>query len=142
MRTGRPSAAGGGQKQRIDPDRDHGGDGHHGADFAGDGGSAWWAAGNGRAWNGQDGHANSSGMMDLLIQARQGGYPDTGSGLQGAGGREHLTRRPQGRLGNDYPLPQEGGRRGGEVYGAERPAGGDGNNADLSNRHHTREGGK
>jgi general secretion pathway protein G len=69
-----------------------------------------------------------------LYNARKGKFPDTTTGLKALVDMEILDKMPKDAWGNDYVYTLEAGRPVIISYGADGTAGGDGYNADISNR--------
>ena len=72
-----------------------------------------------------------------LYNARKGKFPDTATGLKALVDMEILDKMPKDAWGNDYVYTLENGRPVVTSYGADGVPGGDGPNADLSNRPQT-----
>jgi general secretion pathway protein G len=77
-----------------------------------------------------------------LYNARKGKFPDTGTGLKALVDMEILDKMPKDAWGNDYVYTLEAGRPIVISYGADGTAGGDGSNADITNRPETAATGK
>jgi len=69
-----------------------------------------------------------------LYNARKGKFPDTATGLKALVDMEILDKMPKDAWGNDYVYTLENGRPVVTSYGADGTPGGEGANADLSNR--------
>lgn len=69
-----------------------------------------------------------------LYNARKGKFPDTTTGLKALVDMEIIDKAPKDAWGNDYVYTLENGRPVITSYGADGVPGGDGPNADLSNR--------
>ena len=69
-----------------------------------------------------------------LYNARKGKFPDTATGLKALVDLEILDKMPKDAWGNDYLYTLENGRPVITSYGADGVPGGEGPNADLSNR--------
>lgn len=69
-----------------------------------------------------------------LYNARKGKFPDTATGLKALVDMEILDKMPKDAWGNDYVYTLENGRPVVTSYGADGVPGGDGPNADISNR--------
>lgn len=69
-----------------------------------------------------------------LYNARKGKFPDTTTGLKALVDMEIIDKSPKDAWGNDYVYTLENGRPVITSYGADGVPGGDGPNADLSNR--------
>jgi general secretion pathway protein G len=69
-----------------------------------------------------------------LYNARKGKFPDTTTGLKALVDMEILDKMPKDAWGNDYVYTLENGRPVVTSYGADGTPGGDGPNADISNR--------
>jgi len=69
-----------------------------------------------------------------LYNARKGKFPDTATGLKALVDMEILDKMPKDAWGNDYVYTLENGRPVVTSYGADGTPGGDGPNADISNR--------
>jgi len=72
-----------------------------------------------------------------LYNARKGKFPDTTTGLKALVDMEILDKMPKDAWGNDYVYTLESGRPIVTSYGADGVPGGDGANADISNRPQT-----
>ncbi|HUM09331.1 MAG TPA: type II secretion system major pseudopilin GspG [Myxococcaceae bacterium] len=72
-----------------------------------------------------------------LYNARKGKFPDTTTGLKALVDMEILDKMPKDAWGNDYVYTLENGRPVIVSYGADGVPGGDGPNADISNRPQT-----
>jgi general secretion pathway protein G len=72
-----------------------------------------------------------------LYNARKGKFPDTATGLKALVDMEILDKMPKDAWGNDYVYTLENGRPVVTSYGADGVPGGDGPNADISNRPQT-----
>jgi general secretion pathway protein G len=72
-----------------------------------------------------------------LYNARKGKFPDTATGLKALVDMEILDKMPKDAWGNDYVYTLENGRPVIISYGADGVPGGDGPNADNSNRPQT-----
>jgi general secretion pathway protein G len=69
-----------------------------------------------------------------LYNARKGKFPDTATGLKALVDMEILDKMPKDAWGNDYVYTLENGRPVVTSYGADGTPGGEGPNADISNR--------
>ncbi len=69
-----------------------------------------------------------------LYNARKGKFPDTTTGLKALVDMEILDKMPKDAWGNDYVYTLENGRPVVTSYGADGAPGGEGSNADLTNR--------
>ena len=69
-----------------------------------------------------------------LYNARKGKFPDTTTGLKALVDLEIIDKMPKDAWGNDYVYTLESGRPVITSYGADGTPGGDGPNADISNR--------
>ena len=69
-----------------------------------------------------------------LYNARKGKFPDTATGLKSLVDMEILDKMPKDAWGNDYVYTLENGRPVVTSYGADGVPGGEGPNADISNR--------
>ena len=69
-----------------------------------------------------------------LYNARKGKFPDTATGLKALVDMEILDKMPKDAWGNDYVYTLENGRPVVTSYGADGVPGGEGPNADISNR--------
>ena len=69
-----------------------------------------------------------------LYNARKGKFPDTTTGLKALVDMEILDKMPKDAWGNDYVYTLENGRPVVTSYGADGTPGGEGPNADISNR--------
>ena len=69
-----------------------------------------------------------------LYTARKGKFPDTATGLKALVDMEILDKMPKDAWGNDYVYTLENGRPVVTSYGADGVPGGEGPNADISNR--------
>lgn len=69
-----------------------------------------------------------------LYNARKGKFPDTATGLKALVDMEIIDKMPKDAWGNDYVYTLENGRPVVTSYGADGVPGGDGPNADISNR--------
>ena len=69
-----------------------------------------------------------------LYNARKGKFPDTTTGLKALVDLEIIDKMPKDAWGNDYVYTLENGRPVITSYGADGVPGGDGPNADISNR--------
>jgi len=69
-----------------------------------------------------------------LYNARKGKFPDTATGLKALVDMEILDKMPKDAWGNDYVYLLENGRPVITSYGADGSPGGDGVNADITNR--------
>jgi general secretion pathway protein G len=69
-----------------------------------------------------------------LYNARKGKFPDTTTGLKALVDLEILDKMPKDAWGNDYVYTLENGRPTITSYGADGAPGGDGPNADITNR--------
>ena len=72
-----------------------------------------------------------------LYNARKGKFPDTATGLKALVDMEILDKMPKDAWGNDYVYTLENGRPVVTSYGADGVPGGEGPNADISNRPQT-----
>ncbi len=69
-----------------------------------------------------------------LYNARKGKFPDTTTGFKALVDLEIIDKLPKDAWGNDYVYTLENGRPIITSYGADGTPGGDGPNADLTNR--------
>ncbi|HZX43936.1 MAG TPA: type II secretion system major pseudopilin GspG [Myxococcaceae bacterium] len=69
-----------------------------------------------------------------LYNARKGKFPDTTTGFKALVDLEIIDKLPKDAWGNDYVYTLENGRPVIISYGADGVPGGDGPNADISNR--------
>ena len=69
-----------------------------------------------------------------LYNARKGKFPDTATGLKALVDMEILDKMPKDAWGNDYVYTLESGRPVVTSYGADGVPGGEGSNADITNR--------
>jgi general secretion pathway protein G len=69
-----------------------------------------------------------------LYNARKGKFPDTTTGFKALIDLEIIDKPPKDAWGNDYVYTLENGRPVITSYGADGVPGGDGPNADISNR--------
>lgn len=69
-----------------------------------------------------------------LYNARRGKFPDTATGFKALVDMEIIDKLPKDAWGNDYVYVLESGRPVITSYGADGVPGGDGPNADISNR--------
>jgi general secretion pathway protein G len=69
-----------------------------------------------------------------LYNARKGKFPDTTTGLKALVDMEIIDKMPKDAWGNDYVYTLESGKPVITSYGADGTPGGDGPNADISNR--------
>ncbi|WP_224369484.1 type II secretion system major pseudopilin GspG [Hyalangium versicolor] len=69
-----------------------------------------------------------------LYYAKQGKYPDTGSGLKALVDTQNLERIPVDPWGNEYVYLLESGKPVITSYGADGTAGGQGSDADVSSK--------
>ncbi len=69
-----------------------------------------------------------------LYNARQGKFPDTATGFKALVDMEIIDKMPKDAWGNDYVYMLENGRPIITSYGADGVPGGDGPNADITNR--------
>ena len=69
-----------------------------------------------------------------LSNARKGKFPDTATGLKALVDMEILDKMPKDAWGNDYVYTLESGRPVVTSYGADGVPGGEGSNADITNR--------
>ena len=69
-----------------------------------------------------------------LYNARKGKFPDTATGFKALVDMEIIDKLPKDAWGNDYVYVLENGRPVITSYGADGVPGGDGPNADISNR--------
>jgi general secretion pathway protein G len=69
-----------------------------------------------------------------LYNARKGKFPDTATGLKALVDMEIIDKMPKDAWGNDYVYTLENGRPVVTSYGADGTPGGEGANADLTNR--------
>jgi general secretion pathway protein G len=69
-----------------------------------------------------------------LYNARRGKFPDTATGFKALVDMEIIDKLPKDAWGNDYVYVLENGRPIITSYGADGVPGGDGYNADISNR--------
>jgi general secretion pathway protein G len=69
-----------------------------------------------------------------LYNARRGKFPDTATGFKALVDMEIIDKMPKDAWGNDYVYVLENGRPIITSYGADGVPGGDGANADITNR--------
>ncbi|RPH69133.1 MAG: type II secretion system protein GspG [Myxococcaceae bacterium] len=69
-----------------------------------------------------------------LYNARKGKFPDTATGLKALVDMEILDKMPKDAWGNDYVYTLESGRPVVTSYGADGVPGGEGSDADITNR--------
>ena len=69
-----------------------------------------------------------------LYNARRGKFPDTATGFKALVDMEIIDKLPKDAWGNDYVYVLESGRPVITSYGADGVPGGDGPNADITNR--------
>jgi len=69
-----------------------------------------------------------------LFYARTGKYPDTATGFKALLDMQIIDKPPKDAWGNDYVYLLESGRPVITSYGADAAPGGDGVNADITNR--------
>jgi len=69
-----------------------------------------------------------------LYNARKGKFPDTTTGLKALVDMEIIDKMPKDAWGNDYVYTLESGKPVITSYGADGVPGGEGPNADISNR--------
>ena len=72
-----------------------------------------------------------------LYYARKGNYPDTGTGLKALVDMQILDTLPKDPWGNDYVYTREGNQPVITSYGRDGAPGGEGPDADISNRKQT-----
>jgi general secretion pathway protein G len=72
-----------------------------------------------------------------LYYARKGNYPDTASGLKALVDMQILESLPKDPWGNDYAYTREGSQPVITSYGRDGVPGGEGPDADISNRKQT-----
>ena len=72
-----------------------------------------------------------------LYYARKGNYPDTGTGLKALVDMQILDTLPKDPWGNDYVYTKEGNQPVITSYGRDGAPGGEGPDADISNRKQT-----
>ncbi len=72
-----------------------------------------------------------------LYYARKGNYPDTGTGLKALVDMQILDTLPKDPWGNDYVYTREGNQPIITSYGRDGAPGGEGPDADISNRRTT-----
>jgi len=76
---------------------------------------------------------NIEGALKLYY-ARKGNYPDTAAGLKSLVDMQLLEEMPKDPWGNDYVYTREGGKPIITSYGRDGAPGGEGPDADISNR--------
>lgn len=69
-----------------------------------------------------------------LYYTKKGQYPDTGTGLKALVDMQILEEMPKDPWGSDYVYMNEGGRPVITSYAADKTAGGEGKDADISSR--------
>lgn len=76
---------------------------------------------------------NIEGALKIFY-AKKGNYPDTGTGLRALVDTQALESVPKDPWGNDYIYMNEGGKPVITSYGRDGAPGGEGTDADISNK--------
>ncbi len=87
-----------------------------------------------RGWTGPCSTSATSRTALKLYNARNGKFPDTATGFKALVDMEIIDKMPKDAWGNDYVYVLENGRPIITSYGADGVPGGDGPNADITNR--------